>query len=245
MKSEKVATGKQNRKSKLRSTQAHLRISEIRDNTLVLKNNGVRAVLKTSSINFNLKSDEEQKATIGAYQAFLNSLEFPIQITVKSKKLDIDNYINKVKDIGSKQKNKLLQEQTYEYADYIQKLIEYADIMEKNFYVIIPYDSNLSNTPNKIQAFFQRLSPKDNILDIKKRHKNFDKYNKGLEQRVSIVKSGLEGCGLQVEEASTEDLIELFYNSYNPITSRTTKIKDSSQTSIEKDKENMYSMGTN
>src|SRR3989338_9424967 len=131
-----IAPGKQNRAQVLNSTQTHLRIAEIRDNVLILKNGGMRAVLRSSSINFNLKSEEEQNAIIYSYQGFLNSLEFPIQILVRSKKLDIDDYIEQVKKLGDKQENKLLQEQTYEYAQYIKRLVEYAEIMEKEFYVI-------------------------------------------------------------------------------------------------------------
>ena len=114
------------------STQMHLKIAEIRDDTVVLKNGGIRGVLKTSSLNFNLKSEEEQNSIIYAYQNFLNSLEFPVQIVVRSKKLDLDNYIAELKTIGDKQTNNLLQRQTYEYIDYIQRLIEYAISWKKN-----------------------------------------------------------------------------------------------------------------
>lgn len=220
-----IAPGKQNRNGTI-STQTHLRIGEIHDNTLVLKNGGVRAVLKTSSINFNLKSEQEQNAIISAYQGFLNSLEFPVQIIVRSKKLDIDNYIEQIKKLAEKQENRLLQEQTYEYAQYVKKLVEYADIMEKEFYVVVPYNSVGSEGLNIFQAFFQRLAPKDTLLDIKKRGSEFENHKKGLTQRINIVKSGLEHCGLKVKRLNTKELIELFYESYNPITSRSSKIKN-------------------
>lgn len=239
-----VSPGAKNRQAQAKSTQTHLRIAEIRDNIVVLKNGGLRTVLKTNSINFNLKSEEEQNAIISSYQGFLNSLEFPIQIIVRSKKLDIDDYIDEVRKIGNDQKNKLLQEQTYEYADYIQKLVEYADIMAKEFFVVIPYDPGRTQGANKFNSFFQRLAPKDTVADIKKRHTEFEELSKKLLQRSGIVQAGLENCGLKVEEANTSDLIEIFYKSYNPLSSLSTKVKDPESTSIKTDQERQIELGT-
>ncbi len=233
-----ITPGKKTRDNPLNSTQTHLRIGEIRDNILVLKNGGLRAILKTSSINFNLKSEEEQNSITYGYQAFLNSLEFPIQIVVRSKKLDIDNYIDQVKKLADKQQNKLLQQQTYEYAEYVHKLVDYADIMDKEFYVVVAYDpARTSVESNGIQSFFQRLAPKDGYADIKRRHAEFNELKKGLVQRVNVVTSGLENCGLKVDELQTAEIIELFYNAYNPVTSRSAKLRDLNQTSLETDEE--------
>lgn len=229
-----TAPGKNNRTNAAASTQMHLRVGEIRDNSLILKNGGMRIILKTSSINFNLKSEEEQNAIINAYQGFLNSLEFPIQILVRSKKLDIDDYIEGVEKLAEKQTNPLLQDQTYEYAQYIRKLIEYVDIMEKEFYVIVPYDPAGTESQSLIQSFIQRLTPKDTLGDIKKREGQFSNLKKGVSQRVNIVKSGLEQCGLKVEQLDTKELIELFYNSYNPTVSRNAKVKKLDELTIEK-----------
>lgn len=236
-----IAPGKKNRQNQAKSTQTHLRIGEIRDNTLVLRNGGVRAVLKTSSINFNLKSEQEQDSIIHAYQGFLNSLEFPIQILIKSKKLDIDDYIDQVEKLGEKQENKLLQEQTNEYAQYIRRLVEYADIMEKEFYVVVPHDPARVAGANIFQSFFQRLAPKDTYGDVKKRHLEFSKLAKDLNQKINTVKSGLENCGLKVEQLDTQQLIELFYNSYNPSIYRSAKIKDLEGLSLKTDEESKKS----
>ncbi|MBI5754018.1 hypothetical protein HZA40_02650 [Candidatus Peregrinibacteria bacterium] len=235
-----ISPGKKNRDQQLNSTQTHLRIAEIRENVVVLKNGGMRAVLKTSSINFNLKSEEEQNSIVYSYQNFLNSLEFPIQILVRSKKLDIDNYIEGVKKLGEKQQNKLLQEQTFEYAQYIKRLVEYADIMEKEFYVIVQIDptrSQSGESTKKFFSFFQRLAPKDSYADIKTRRSEFNNLKKDLTQRVNVIQSGLENCGLKVEQMNTTDLIELFYESYNPLTSRSQKLKDLKNTTIASDEE--------
>lgn len=219
------------------STQMYLRIAEIRDDSLVLKNGGVRAILKVSSINFNLKSEDEQNAIIYSYQNFLNSIEFPIQVVIRSKKLDIDNYIDQLNDLGEKQTNTLLQRQTYEYMDYIQRLVEYADIMQKEFYVVVPYDPFRSATPNFLQRFFQDLSPKDSFAELQRRHNEFSQLKKTLNQRVNVVKSGLENTGLTVEQLTTPQLIELFYEVYNPLSSRNQKFEDLQEINIKTDKD--------
>lgn len=219
------------------STQMHLKISEIHDNTVVLKNGGLRAVLRTSSINLHLKSEEEQNSVIFSYQNFLNSLEFPIQIVVRSKKLDLDNYIAKLQKIEVKQQNRLLQTQTGEYIAYIQKLIEYADIMEKEFYVIIPQDPFKLKKPGFLKSFMESLNPKDSLSKIKQRRGEFEQLRKQLNQRVNVVKTGLENCGLHVEELNTQQLIELFYEVYNPLTSRNQKITELDKMDIETDPE--------
>ncbi|MFC1809933.1 hypothetical protein ACFLZH_00340 [Patescibacteria group bacterium] len=217
------------------SSQLFMKIAEIRDDTVVLKNGGVRAIIKVSSINFNLKSEDEQNAIIYSYQGFLNSIEFPVQVVVRSKKLDIDNYIDSLNDLGEKQTNALLQRQTYEYMDYIQRLVEYADIMEKEFYVVVPFDPFRSVKPNIIQRFFQNMSPKDTFTEFSKRHKEFMLLKKNLNQRVNTVKSGLENTGLQVEQLNTKNLIELFYEIYNPLSARTQKFEDIEEINIKID----------
>lgn len=221
-----IDTVKAVNKNTLASTQRFLRISEVRDGLLVLKNGGIRAVLKVSSVNFNLKSEEEQNAIVYSYQNFLNSIEFPIQIVVRSKKLDVDEYVDSVKEKSEKQMNSLLKRQTLEYAEYITKLVEYADIMEKEFFVVVPYNPSRSEKNGIFKQFFSRLKPQDSIVEIKRRHSEFENLKKGVTQRVNVVKTGLEQVGLSVEELSTHKLIELFYKIYNPGLSREQKIDE-------------------
>lgn len=232
--SESVRKAQQNMKA---ATQLHLRIAEIRDNTVVLKNGGLRGVLRVSSMNFNLKSEEEQNAIIYSYQGFLNTLEFPIQIVVRSRKLDLDHYIDRLKGLAEKQQNGLLQKQTYEYIDYIQRLIEYADIMEKEFYVVLPMDPPRAVGQNFIQKFWERMHPADSIATIARRHREFEELKKNLNQRVAVVSTGLENCGLKAELISTPDLIALFYQIYNPLTARNEKVEDVAQTDLESEEE--------
>lgn len=220
------STVRQKKGNSASGTQMHLDIAEIKDNTVILKNGGVRAVLQTSSINFNLKSEEEQNAIIYSYQSFLNSLEFPVQIVVQSRKLDIDKYIENVREIGEQHQNSLLKQQTAEYCDYIQKLIEYADIMEKKFYVVVPYDPYRIQGQNVFSKFISSISPSDTVDNIKRRHREFEDMKKNLTERVGLVKAGLEGCSLRVAELNTPQLIELFYQIYNPLTARNEKLNN-------------------
>lgn len=219
------------------STQNFLKISEIRNNTLVLKNGGVRSVLKVSSINFSLKSEEEQNAIIYSYQGFLNTLDFPIQILVKSRKLDVDDYLDKLKEKGEAQQNQLLKQQTFEYIEYISKLVEYADIMEKEFFVIVPFDPYRAQNMNIFQKFFAAMNPKDSYSEVKRRHQEFKELRKKLSARTSTVRVGLENCGLRVEELETKDLIELFYKSYNPSVARYQKLKEFDKLDVRPDEE--------
>ncbi|MBT3726712.1 hypothetical protein HOG21_03265 [bacterium] len=124
------------------STQRYLPFSQIRENIIIMKDDSARLVMKCSTINFLLKNTDEQDSIIISFQRFLNSIDFPIQILVRSKKLDIDSYLNNLGDKALKQKNSLLQNQTYEYIEYLRKLIEVAQIMKKEFYIILPFDND-------------------------------------------------------------------------------------------------------
>ena len=228
---------KQAKKAPASSTQTFLKIAEIKNDTVVLKNGGLRGVLKVSSINFNLKSEDEQNAIIYSYQGFLNTLEHPIQILVRSKKLDIDDYLEDLKKVGDNQTNQLLQQQTYEYIEYVSKLVEYADIMEKEFFVIVPYDPFRAQKLNMFQKFFQKMNPKDKYSEVKRNHEEFVKLKKNLSSRINTVKVGLENCGLQVEELDTKALIELYYQSYNPTASRYQKLDELEETQVKNDSE--------
>ncbi|MFA6024592.1 MAG: hypothetical protein WC777_05325 [Candidatus Gracilibacteria bacterium] len=231
-------------KSKKESTQMHLKIAEIHDSTVILKNGGLRSVLKTSSINLSLKSEQEQNAVIYSYQNFLNTLEFPIQIVVRSKKLDLDDYIIKLKKIGVKQANPLLQKQTFEYTEYISRLVEYANIMEKQFFVVVPQEAFGQERRGFLKSFLENIFPQDSVVKIQQRQRQFEELKKRLSQRTNTVRAGLEGCGLKVEELNTEELIELFYETYNPLTSRSQKINPGDELALEKDEESKKAADT-
>jgi len=135
------------------STQRHLPFSQIRENIIIMKDSSARAVLRCSTINFLLKSTEEQDAIIMSFQRFLNTLDFPVQIMVRSTKLDIDGYLGKLKDKAVSQKNELLQNQTYEYIEYLKKLVEVAQIMRKDFYIVVTFDQEEDNSVKDSSIF--------------------------------------------------------------------------------------------
>lgn len=222
---------------KMASTQSYLRISEVRDDVLVLKNGGLRAILEVNSINFNLKSEDEQNAIIFSYQNFLNTLEFPIQIVAQSRKLDLDNYLESIKEKISLHTNELLKQQTEEYISFIKRLLEYADIMEKKFFVAVPYEPYRAQSQSWFQKFLASLKGGETASDIAQKHQEFEQLNKSLVQRVNIVTAGLEGVGLKVRQLETKEIIELFYKIYNPITSRNQKITDIEKHALFDDKD--------
>lgn len=171
MPNDSVKTGK--KPSRDESTQRYLPFSEIRDNMIMMKDGSSRMVLKVHALNFNLKSTEEQDAILMSYQRFLNALNFPIQIIVRSLKVDIESYINKLKNLALKQENALLQEQTYKYIDFLTTLIDLAQIMKKEFYIIVPYDLENNESVRKtdifgvFRSFWSALSQEQSVADIR------------------------------------------------------------------------------
>ncbi len=187
----------------------------------MLKDGSMRAVIVVSATNFSLKSGDEQNALIGSYQQFLNSLDFPIQILMQSRKLDINGYLDKMRAVMQEQTNELLRMQTQEYIEYVSKLIEFASIMNKTFYVVVPYSVEAVKTGllSRVALLF---NPAGNI---KMKKEDFEKHREILSQRVDQVVNGLSGMGLRTLVLNTEELVELMYNSYNLNTSSPIKIK--------------------
>ncbi|MDP3971266.1 MAG: TraC family protein [bacterium] len=195
------------------STQKGLYISEIKQDTVVLKDGTLRTVLQVSSINFALKSEDEQQAIIQGYIQFLNSIDFEIQIVIQSRKLDIRKYLEELEQIAKEQTNELLKVQTVEYRQYIEELVTLSEIMEKKFFAIIPYSPFSKKRKNFLSRAQEVLLPS---RVIKLADSKFDKYIKEMERRVSIVAGGLSSIGLKVNQLDTQSLIELYYQLYNP-----------------------------
>jgi len=200
------------KKQTLPSTQKFLEIVEIKDNTLIMKDGSIRAVLLASSINFSLKSLEEQQAIINEYINFLNFLDFPLQIVVQSRKLNIDRYMAEVKEKEKQQTNELLRLQTAEYVQYIKELVELGEIMSKKFYLVVPYVPGDSKRENFLTKLIHALSP---VTMIRLNQKTFDNYRQQLDSRIAKVVSSLSGMGVTTAQLETAALIELFYNTYN------------------------------
>jgi len=180
------------------STQSFLDIREIGDNTVTLKSGGLRTVLMVSAINFNLKTEEEQRALIEGFKNFLNALEFPIQILAQSRTLDPGPYIKQLEAARDRQTNELLRAHTAEYIDFVQSLVRAARIMSKTFYVVIPLEvGGVARQKGK----WLGTSKSERI--------------KELTQRTQQVSSGLASVGLSNVQLKTPELLELFYASYN------------------------------
>ncbi len=203
-------------KNKAAATQNHLRIAEVRDDTAILKSGAVRAVIETTAMNFNLKSEVEQDSIIASYQSFLNTLSFPLQIVVQSKRLDLDNYINKLRALHEKQENALLKKQTADYIDFIERLLDYVDIMDKKFYVVVPYEKLSVKPEGFFTKLLQRLHLKETKSDYVVRLNQLKELQKELTSRVESVVNGLKGCGLKAKRLNTKELIALYYHAYNP-----------------------------
>lgn len=201
-------------------TKELIDIKEIKSNTVILKDGSLRQVLIVGGINFSLKSEEEQQVILSAYQNFLNSLEFPIQIVIHSRKINIQKYINNLIEIKNKETSPLLQNQIEEYIEFIRGFVKENAIMSKNFFVIVSF----SPTSIEIQKGFASKIPlfssktKTNESEQAQKNENFQENLEQINQRTAQIIDGLASIGLDAVVLNDEQLIELFYNYYNPET---------------------------
>ncbi len=216
------------------STQRYIPIAEIRDDTVLLKNGGLRAIMKVHALNFNLKSEVEQQSIIAGYQAFVNTLIFPIQIVVRSTRLNIDPYLHAMQEKANKQTNLLLKNQTNDYANFMEKLVSVADIMQKNYYIIVPVDGASSSQRGLLSRFLDWLNVDDTKARAMQRSKDFKNYSKIMRDRVTLIQSGLESIGITVERMKNQELVQLYYQIYNPETSQKEKFGSIGDLNLEK-----------
>ncbi|MFZ2555413.1 MAG: hypothetical protein WAZ27_00980 [Minisyncoccia bacterium] len=200
-----------------RSTQEFVPVSEVRDGIVVLKDGSLRAILLASSINFALKSEDEQTAFIVQFQNFLNSLDFSCQIFIQSRMLDIRPYIATLEVAYKNQLDDLMRIQIREYIEFIKSFTEAANIMTKNFFVVVPYApaaltalSGAGSIKNAL-PFGNKTAP--SAADS---NRTFEEKVSQLEQRIGIVQQGLVRCGVRTVQLGTEEAIELFYKLFNP-----------------------------
>jgi len=212
------------------TTQKYLDIAEIRDDIVVMKDGTLRAVLLVSSINFSLKSQDEQAAIMQGYISFLNSLDAPLQICIQSRKLKVDDYLERLKKQQLEQKNELLRDQIGDYRQFISELVELGEIMQKKFFVVIPYNP----ATNKRKGFFSRvsevLSP---LVTVRLKDERFKERKKELMIRVSSVQASLNSMSVSSVMLDTQSLIELYYSTYNPIEAETQKLENIGKLQIE------------
>ncbi len=192
------------------ATQQFLEIDQIREGIIILKNKTLRGVLMVSSLNFALKSDDEQSAIIYQFQNFLNSLDFTTQIVVQSRRLNITGYLDKLKKIEEKQENELLKIQTTGYREFIESLVETGTIMSKSFFIVVPFTLFETQKTEKKAGVFK--PPKIPRLTEEK----FKRCKSQLRQRMEFVISGLRRTGLKAVPLNTSEIIELFWSLHHP-----------------------------
>jgi type IV secretory pathway VirB4 component len=202
-----------NKKNALPTTQRYLSIAELKNDTVVMKDGTLRAILMVSSINFALKNEDEQNAIVSAYVSFLNSLDHPLQVVIQSRELYIKPYLEKLVVKEREQTNELLRMQIADYRSFVAQLVDLGKIMSKRFFVIVPYDP----LSNKKKSFWSRLGEVFHpAITVKLKEDRFRKRKEDLDARVRQIESSLQGMNLEVIRLDTQSLIELFYSTYNP-----------------------------
>lgn len=195
------------------STQRYLDIAAIQQDMVILNDGTVRAVLLTSSVNFDLKSEDEQQAIISAYVGFLNTLNHPLQVVIQSRPLNIDEYLDRLKAQEKEHTNELLRMQIADYRQFITELLTLEKIMSKKFFVVVPY-SEVGNTK---KSFAKRIGAIFSTAKIVKlSRKRLSEVSKELDKNCNFIQAGLQSLGLNSQRLDTQALIELYYNSYNP-----------------------------
>ncbi|NCU30617.1 hypothetical protein EOL73_02335 [Candidatus Saccharibacteria bacterium] len=202
------------------STQNTLLISEIRENMTIMNDGSFRAVIGCESINFDLMSNEEREAAEYSYQNFLNSLYFPVQILIRSTKVDIGPYLDKLNKLRRSQDNMLLGVLMDDYMSFISVIAEETNIMQKNFYVVVPYfpTGDLNNIKNASKGIFNNLFSSNKQQRVMINQETYIKGKEELTNRINSVMSGLMQMGIHTSQLNTKQLGELYYNSYNPDT---------------------------
>src|SRR3990167_6054104 len=200
-------------RTRKKSTQEFVPVKEVRDGIIVLKGGGMRAVLLASSLNFALKSEDEQTAFIVQLQNFLNSLDFSVQIFVQSRMLDIRPYVATLEAAYKEQLDDLMRIQIREYIEFVKSFTEAANIMTKNFFVAVPYSASIDITQRGPLALLPFGKKKKGSEEA---NRSFEEQVTQLEQRVSIVQQGLVRTGVRTVQLGTEEAIELLYKMFNP-----------------------------
>lgn len=203
-------------KVKAEATQAFVPIKEVRDGIVILKDGSLRALVMASSINLALKSQDEQIAIIGQFQNFLNSLEFTVQFFVESRDLDIRPYIALLEDRYAATLDELMKIQIREYITFIKDFTERANIMTKNFFIVVPYDPALIARGGGVAGAVSTLLPGNSSQTAILTDEQFEQYRTQIEQRLAVIEQGLVRTGVRVVNLGTEELIELFYKLFNP-----------------------------
>jgi hypothetical protein len=197
-----------------KATQEFVPIKEVRDGIIVLKDEGLRAIVLANSINLSLKSNDEQQATILQFQNFLNTLDFPVQISIQSRRLDIRPYLLLLEERLKVQSEPLLKLQTREYIEFVRSFTEAVSIMTKSFFVVVPYTHTVLKSDSGIFGGLFSKKSKEEKESLKQ--VDFEEKRSQLEERVSVIQQGLGRCGINSAQLGTEEVVEVFYKVFNP-----------------------------
>lgn len=204
------------------NSQNLVEVEEIKESTVILKDGGLRQILMVSGVNFALRSEEEQNAISAAYANFLNSIDFGIEIIVHSRKINIERYLATLEKRAEEERSPLLQSQIKEYAAFIQKFVQDGAIMSKSFFVVVPWHGVSLPSVSGVASFLPFGKKKDAAAEKQKadaaKTVSFAENLQQLAQRVAQVVDGISTTGLDVVLLNDEQLVELFYNFYNPET---------------------------
>lgn len=207
-----------NAKTAALASQKFVSIDSVRDGTVILKDGTLRAVLMASALNFDLKAADEQDAIIYQYQNALNALDFSVQFVVHSRYLNIGPYLDLLQERRKTEQNELIKIQIIQYIDFIKSLVELSNIVTKTFYIVVPL--NPSGLGKVSAGFFSSLA---NVFSKSKAsekkagtEKEFLEQKVQLQQRIDAAALGLQRIGIRTVQLNTEELIELYYNLYNP-----------------------------
>lgn len=193
-------------------TQQFVPVKEIRNGVIIMKDGGYRGVLICSSINFGLKSVDEQHAITNGFQNFLNTLDFSIQIIVNSRRMDLRPYVALLEEKAPEQKSELMRIQLREYIEFVRSFADQANIMTKSFYVVVPYAPKVSATAAAASLLHRDTAAEKHTSN----EVSFETDRMQLEQRLNLVAGGLAGTGVRAVPLGTEEVIELLYRSFNP-----------------------------
>lgn len=192
------------------ATQSFVPVQEVRNGTIILKDGGLRSILMASSVNFALKGEDEQNAIVGAFQTFLNTLDFSVQILVHSRELDIRPYLALLNSKSEQQDSDLMRLQLREYTRFVEQFVEQTSVMRKHFYVVVPYQNVSSADVTNAIPFF---GGKKQSAEADQR---FAEQVQQLQQRTAVVSQGLAAAGVRTTQLDTEAILELLYRAFNP-----------------------------
>jgi type IV secretory pathway VirB4 component len=194
--------------------QKFIEVKEIKDGVVIMKDNSLKNICICSSINFDLLSTDEQEAIIARFQEFLNALDFSLQILISSRHFEIGTYLDQIRELEKKQSNELLRVQTSEYINFVESFVEFANIMNKAFYVIIPFRL-VETKEESLTAKFKNIVRARKTKKEEFKPEKFNHYKNQLEQRTNLIIQELQGLGIKAVPLNDEQLTELFYEFYN------------------------------